>query len=183
MSFAALFWILFLFGSCDAFYVRISSAREIELVDLQRYYTQPDYRHVVDTESELWPTLQTPHYGAIYDVSYGPLVDAQQVDDRWTVSNWIRAPASFPGRGDMIMTVDISDLATFVKANPSLAFEDVQATTLRYAVEMVSLDHTFPDMQIETSGMTLTFMCARADEPTFRVCSGADYKFIAVLKS
>ena len=183
MRLVVCFVALLLFGACDAFYVRISKAREIELVDLQRYYTQPDYKNVVDTESEQWPTLHTPHYGANYEISYGPLVDAQQVDGRWTVDNWIRAPASFPGRGDMLLTVDISDLATFVKLNPSLAFADIEATTLRYAVEMVSLDQTFPDMQIETGGMRVTFMCARADEPTFRVCSGANYKFIAVLKS
>jgi hypothetical protein len=168
--------------ACDALYVRISENREIELVDLQRYYTDAAYREEIDSGSEAWPTVHVPRYNEPYEVSYSVLVDAQQMDARWMVSNWIRSSMSFPGRGDIVMTVDVSDLAVFVETNRSLLFSDIETSTLRYMVEMISLDHTFPDMQIEGNGMTVTFVCARADELTFKVCSGVDYKFIAAIK-
>lgn len=187
------FFLILFFSNAEGIYISINSTNgQLNVIDLQKYYTNPIYQSYVEATSFPWIRITVNDPYAVYTKTCQTLVDVQYSSslDLYYIDQWVLSPFHYPNRGDILLVVNIVDFATFAR----LCFqydvfinsghgtcEDLwdnlyQAFIKPTLSEMSQTD--LPGMHGISDGLEIQFLCRFPNEPLYSVCSESNYLFI-----
>lgn len=190
------FFLILLFSNASGIYISINSTNgQLNVVDLQKYYTNPTYQAYVQSTSLPWIQITVNDPYTVYSKTCQNLIDVQYSSsaDLYYIDQWILSPYHYPNRGDILLVVNIVDFETFAylcfqsgvyntNAQSSINCENLFDNIYQLFIEPIraeiSSNTDLPGMHIISDGLEIQYLCRFPNDPLYSVCSERNFLYI-----